>query len=318
MRCLSCKRIPGMSDLEMIRIGTRSSELATWQAQRVADRLAERGQDSELVFITSEGDRDQITPLTEMGGKGVFTKALDDALLKNEIDVAVHSYKDLPTDNPLPLTVAAVMERADPRDSLVAPGGTEFLDDPDYEGVIATGSNRRRAQWLNRYPKHRVVSLRGNVNTRLEKVRTKDWDGAIFAAAGLQRINLGYHISAYLDWMISAPAQGAMAVMVREGDTDMQAVVSKLNHEETALCTGIEREFLNVMEAGCSAPVGAFAETKSDTLFFKAVALTLDGQERFDFEKKVQAAGARGLGKTAARKMLDEGAAKVMEELNAD
>ncbi len=306
-----------MSNLDMIRIGTRSSELATWQAQRVADRLAELGYESELIFITSEGDRDEITPLTEMGGKGVFTKALDDALLNDKIDAAVHSYKDLPTDNPLPLEVAAVMERADPRDSLVAPGGTDFLDDPDYEGVIATGSNRRGAQWLNRYPKHKVVSLRGNVNTRLEKVRTKGWDGAIFAAAGLQRIDLGHHISQYLDWMISAAAQGAMAVMVCEDDEKMRAAVSKLNHEETALCTGVEREFLNVMEAGCSAPVGAYAEIENERLHFKAVALTLNGKERFDFEEEVPAADARGLGKTAARRMLDEGAAKVMEEINA-
>jgi hydroxymethylbilane synthase len=306
-----------MSDSETIRIGTRSSELATWQAQTVADRLAELGCESELVFITSEGDRDQITPLTEMGGKGVFTKALDDALLNDEIDLAVHSYKDLPTDNPLPLEIAAVMERADHRDSLVAPGGTDFLDDPDYEGIIATGSNRRRAQWLNRYPMHRVADLRGNVNTRLEKVRTKDWDGAIFAAAGLQRIDLGHHISEYLDWMISAAAQGAMAVMVREEDMDAQAVISKLNHGETALCTGIEREFLNVMEAGCSAPVGAFAKIEGSELHLKAVALTLDGQERFDFEEVVPSVDAKGLGKTAARNMLNEGAAKVMEELKS-
>jgi hydroxymethylbilane synthase len=306
-----------MSDSPVIRIGTRSSELATWQAQKVADELADLGCKSKLVFITSEGDRDQTTPLPEMGGKGVFTKAVDEALLNNEIDVGVHSYKDLPTDNPLPLKVAAVMERADPRDTLVASNGAGFLDNPDYKGVIATGSNRRRAQWLNRYPNHRVVNLRGNVNTRLEKVHSKGWDGAIFAAAGLLRINLGHHISQYLDWMISAPAQGAMAVMVREEDSTMQSVVSKLNHHESELCTGIEREFLNVMEAGCSAPVGAFAEIIGNKLHLKATALTLDGEERFDFEQTVEAAKAKGLGTTAARKMLDEGAAKVMEELKS-
>lgn len=307
-----------MSDHRPIRIGTRSSELATWQARNVADRLADFGFESELVFITSEGDRDQTTPLPEMGGKGVFTKALDDALMNDEIDLAVHSYKDLPTENPLPLNVAAVMERADPRDTLVASDGIAFLDDPDCEGVIATGSNRRRAQWLNRYPNHRVVNLRGNVNTRLDKVHSKDWDGAIFAAAGLLRIDLGHHISQYLDWMVSAPAQGAMAVMVREGDAEMNEIVSKLNHKKTALCTGVEREFLNIMEAGCSAPVGAFAEIKANKLNLKAVALTLDGRERFDFEKTVPASDAKGLGKTAARQMLDEGAGKVMEELNPD
>ena len=318
MRCLSWKRTPLMNDALTVRIGTRSSNLATWQAQKVAEELEKYGVKSELVFITSEGDRDQTTPLPEMGGKGVFTKAVDEALLNNEIDLGVHSYKDLPTDNPLPLQVAAVMERADPRDTLVASGGTDFLEDPNYEGVIATGSNRRRAQWLNRYPKHSVVNLRGNVNTRLEKVQTNEWDGAIFAAAGLLRIDLGHHISAYLDWMIPAPAQGAMAVMIRDDDRKMKTIVSKLNHKKTEICTGIEREFLNMMEAGCSAPVGAFADIKAQKLHFKAVALTLDGQEQFDFEKTVPVSEAKGLGRMAARQMLDEGAAKVMEEINAD
>lgn len=306
-----------MSERSPIRIGTRSSELATWQARRVADALAEQGHQAELVFITSQGDRDLTTPLAEMGGKGVFTKALDEALLGDEIDLAVHSFKDLPTENPLPLKVAAVMERADPRDTLVAPDGTAFLEDPDYRGVIATGSNRRRAQWLNRYPRHRVENLRGNVNTRLQKVSSRPWDGAIFAAAGLLRIDLGHHISQYLDWMVPAPAQGAMAVMIREDDSAMDTTIGKLNHQPTALCTRVEREFLNVMEAGCSAPVGAFARLDGEVLHFKAVALTLDGQERFDFNQEVPAADAKGLGRTAARQMLEQGADKVMEELNS-
>ncbi len=194
---------------QKIRIGTRDSQLATWQATQVAEKLQKLGYDTELIFVKSEGDIDRTTPLTEMGGKGVFTKALDDAQLNNEIDIAVHSFKDLPTENPLPLKVAAILERADPRDSLVAPDGIDFLDDPDYKATIATSSNRRRAQWLNRYPQHQIVNIRGNVNTRLEKVKNKDWDGAIFAASGLLRIDLGHHISQYLDWMIPAAAQGA-------------------------------------------------------------------------------------------------------------
>lgn len=304
-----------MNDRSPIRIGTRSSELATWQAKTVADRLSTLGYESDLVFITSEGDRDLTTPLTEMGGKGVFTKALDDALINREIDVAVHSNKDLPTENPLPLTVAAVLERGDPRDSLIAPDGIDFLNDREYKGVIATGSNRRKAQWLNRYPNHTVVNLRGNVNTRLTKVEENDWDGAIFAAAGLQRIDLDHHISQYLDWMIPAPAQGAMAAMVREDDSEIAAVISRLNHEATALCTRIEREFLNVMEAGCSAPVGAHAQMKNETIHFKAVALTLDGKERFDFEASVAPDETEGLGTQAAQQLLSEGADKVMNEL---
>ena len=301
-----------------IRIGTRDSELATWQAEKVARELQKLGHDTELIFVKSEGDLDLTTPLTEMGGKGVFTKALDDAQLNDEIDIAVHSFKDLPTENPLPLKVAAIMERADARDSLVTPGGTDFLGDPNYKATIATSSNRRRAQWLHRYPNHEIVNIRGNVNTRLQKVENKDWDGAIFAAAGLERIDLGHHISEYLDWMVSAAAQGAMAVMIREGDRKMEEVISQLNHDETALCTTIERDFLHDMEAGCSAPVGAYAFIEDEQVHFKAVALTLDGSERYDFEEKVSVGEAGELGHSAAQALLGEGAIKVINQMKSE
>lgn len=304
-----------MSNSKHIRIGTRDSELATWQAKQVARQLEKLGHETELVFVKSEGDMDLSTPLTEMGGKGVFTKALDDAMLKDEVDVAVHSFKDLPTENPLPLKVAAIMERADPRDTLVASEGTDFLNDPDYKAIIATSSNRRKAQWLNRYPHHEMTNIRGNVNTRLEKVQTKKWDGAIFAAAGLTRINLGHHISQYLDWMVPAAAQGAMAVMVREEDYELEKIVNKLDHDETALCTTIERDFLHDMEAGCSAPVGAIAKIIDGEVHFKAVALTLDGSERFDYEYSLSVGKAGDLGHAAAQELLEKGAIKVIEEL---
>lgn len=307
-----------MSSSKFIRIGTRDSQLATWQAKQAAAKLQKLGHETELIFVKSEGDIDLTTPLTEMGGKGVFTKALDDALLNDEIDVAVHSFKDLPTENPLPLKVSAIMERADPRDTLVASNGNDFLGDPDYKAVIATGSNRRKAQWLNRYPHHRMTDIRGNVNTRLEKVQTKGWDGAIFAAAGLLRIELGHHISQYLDWMVPAAAQGAMAVMVREGVNEIEEIINRLNHDETALCTTIERDFLHDMEAGCSAPVGAFASIEDGQVHFKAVALTLDGQERFDYEQSETVGKAGGLGHKAAQALLEQGAIKVIQELKTE
>ncbi|MFU8813565.1 MAG: hydroxymethylbilane synthase [Balneolaceae bacterium] len=298
-----------------IRIGTRDSELATWQARLVEHRLQALGHQTEIVFVKSEGDLDLTTPLTEMGGKGVFTKALDDALIDNRIDVAVHSYKDLPTENPLPLLVSAVMERDDPRDSLVAPKGTGFLDDGALQAVIATSSNRRKAQWLHRYPHHEITNIRGNVNTRLRKVDEHGWNGAIFAAAGLKRIQLDHHIAAYLDWMVPAPAQGAMAVMVREGDRNMMEVTSHLTHSETELCTGLERELLNEMEAGCSAPVGAFAWIDGDEVILHAVALKVDGSLQYDIELKAPLNSAKGLGRQAAQKLLAQGADKLIEDL---
>ena len=303
---------------QTIRIGTRDSQLATWQAKQVASKLQDIGYDTELIFVKSEGDLDLTTPLTEMGGKGVFTKALDEAQLSDKIDIAVHSFKDLPTENPLPLKVAAILDRADPRDTLVAPSGTAFLDDPDYKATIATGSNRRRAQWLNRYPHHEVVNIRGNVNTRLKKVEENNWDGAIFAAAGLLRIDLGHHISQYLDWMVSAAAQGAMAVMIREGDPEIEKVITQLNHQETALCTTIERDFLHDMEAGCSAPVGAYACIEEQEVHFQAVALTLDGTERYEFEETIPVGEAGDLGHDAAQHLLSQGAIKVIEEMKSE
>lgn len=298
-----------------IRIGTRDSELASWQARLVEERLQQFGHNTEIVFIKSEGDLDLTTPLTEMGGKGVFTKALDDALLDNRIDIAVHSYKDLPTENPLPLVVSAVMEREDPRDSLVAPKGTGFLDDEKMKAVIATSSNRRKAQWLHRFPNHEITNIRGNVNTRLRKVSEHGWEGAIFAAAGLKRINLEHHISEYLDWMVPAPAQGAMAIMVRSGDSEMIEITSKLDHAETALCTGIERELLNEMEAGCSAPVGAYAWIENGEVILQAVALKIDGSLQYDIEMNAPVEEAKGLGRKAARKLLAQGADKLVEDL---
>src|SRR6056297_344439 len=302
---------------DTIRIGTRDSELATWQAKNVAGQLEALGFETQLIFVKSEGDIDLTTPLTEMGGKGVFTKALDDALLENRIDIAVHSFKDLPTENPLPLIVSAVMEREDPRDALVAPKGTDFLDDESIEAIVATSSNRRRAQWLHRFPNHEITNIRGNVNTRLRKVNENGWNGAIFAAAGLKRIGLDDNISAYLDWMVPAPAQGAMAIMIREEDKKMMEVTSKLNHKETELCTGVERELLNEMEAGCSAPVGAFAEIIDGNVHLSAIALKTDGSLQYDIEMSAAVADAKGLGREAGRKLLEMGASEIVADLRS-
>lgn len=298
-----------------VRIGTRDSELATWQARLVSKRLEERGHPTELIFVKSEGDLDLTTPLPEMGGKGVFTKALDNALLEDRIDLAVHSFKDLPTENPLPLSVSAVLEREDPRDCLVAPNGIDFLEQDEASSVIATSSNRRRAQWLHRYPQHEMTNIRGNVNTRLRKVKENGWNGAIFAAAGLKRIGLDSHISAYLDWMVPAPAQGAMAVMIRENDDELFKITSPLNHEETALCTALERELLNEMEAGCSAPVGAFAWLEDNQVILQAVALKTDGSLQYDVELTSSPDTAGGLGRKAAKELLSKGAKNILEDI---
>lgn len=307
------------SKSSILRIGTRKSELAQWQAKKVAEKLRHLGHETELVLISSQGDQDQTTPLSEMGGKGVFTKALDDALLDGTIDMAVHSYKDLPTRQPLPLKVAAVLEREDPRDALVAPNGAEFLDEENATATIATGSTRRRAQWLAKYPDHKVVNLRGNVNTRLQKVETNDWNGAIFAAAGLKRIDLHHHITQYLEWMIPAPAQGAMAVMVREEDKHIQDIVKPLNHTATEHCTRVERELLHVLEAGCSAPVGAYAtlDEHKNELYLKAVALSHDGSKKFEVAAREPVDTSDEMGSHAAHVLLGQGAKAIIDQIRS-
>src|SRR5688572_19199786 len=175
---------------QQIRIGTRDSQLALWQANFVKDGLKKNNVDSVLVPIQSEGDKDLVSPLYEMGVQGIFTRSLDIALLDGRIDIAVHSMKDVPTKLPNGIMQAAVLERASYADVLVYKNNPDFLSDRNGQAVIATSSIRRKAQWLNRYPNHRLENLRGNVNTRLRKLEENDWNGAIFAAAGLERINL--------------------------------------------------------------------------------------------------------------------------------
>lgn len=289
-----------------IRLGTRESALAMWQADTVAYRLRLAGHDVELVPMTSEGDRVLDTPLPLMGGKGVFTKVLDDALLDGTIDIAVHSHKDIPTE-PVPgLTIGAVMEREDPRDALVVRKDLDFLTRED--GQIATGSPRRAGQWLHRHPHHRTTDLRGNVPTRLRKLRESDWDGAVFALAGLKRLGMEHHVAQVLDWMLPAPAQGALAVACRESDSEVREAIVELHHPETADCVVAERSFLNRLNGGCSAPVGALAVIVGGRIRLRGNVLSLDGAHRYDIEADGLAADARAVGIEAAERILERGA----------
>ena len=195
-----------------IRIGTRDSQLAMWQANKVRKQLEELEYKCEIVPIKSTGDLVLDKPLYELGITGIFTKNLDIAMLNGDIDIAVHSLKDVPTVLPEGIIQAAVLKRANYNDILVLKDNEEFFGQPN--GVIATGSLRRKAQWLNRYPTHEVVGLRGNVNTRLEKLENNDWDGAVFAAAGLERLGKRPEGAINLSWMIPAPAQGAIMITV--------------------------------------------------------------------------------------------------------
>ena len=299
----------------MIRIGTRKSKLALWQAYKVQEELKDLGQASELVLIDSEGDKVLDTPLPLMGGKGVFTKAIDDALIAGEIDIAVHSLKDIPTDTPEGLNLCCVMERANPFDVLVVRKNTDFLNSEDYAGLIATSSNRRKSQWLDRYEKHSTCDIRGNVQTRIKKLRESNWDGAIFAAAGLQRLELDHEIAMVLDWMVPAPGQGAVAVVCREEDKSTGAICKRFHHSETALCTTIERDFLNRLNGGCSAPIGAYAKLEDGLLKLHTIVMDPDGEIKIEVKLEKDAMLAHNLGVEAAEYALERGAKDIIDKL---
>lgn len=296
----------------VIRIGTRDSELALWQANMVQQQLDALGHNTQLIPVKSTGDLVLDKPLYELGITGIFTKTLDVALLKGEIDIAVHSMKDVPTQLPTGVVQAAVLERASPKDILVHLG-TNFLK--EAKGTIATGSLRRKAQWLHNYPTHKVVDLRGNVNTRLMKLIEKGWNGAIFAQAGLERIKLLPKDAVVLDWMVPAPAQGAMLVVALEKDKETVAKVSELNHEPSALATAIERQFLRTLEGGCTAPIGGLATIKDQMVYFKGSLHSLDGQQKIEVEKNCPLSKTEDFGKACAIEILENGGTTIMQSI---
>ena len=303
-----------------LKIGTRESELAVWQATQVQTLLKDAGYSSELIYIKSDGDINLVTPLYELGVQGIFTKTLDAALLNNKIDIAVHSMKDVPTQLARGIKQAAVLKRASYKDVLVyqeetiVDGWQLTNDTKDFslqvEGIIATSSIRRKAQWLNRYPQHTFENLRGNINTRIKKLNNSNWNGAIFAAAGLERINLRPENSIDLNWMLPAPAQGAIMVVCREEDTFSFDACTIFNDADTALCTKLERDFLRTLLGGCSTPISALAEVKDNAILFKGNICSVDGKEKIEIEKQTEINDSEQSGISAANEILKDARAQ--------
>ncbi|MFX0555914.1 hydroxymethylbilane synthase [Maribacter sp. CXY002] len=299
---------------KVIRLGTRDSELALWQANTVKDQLQALGHKVKLVRVKSTGDIVLDKPLYELGITGIFTKTLDVAMLNGDIDIAVHSMKDVPTALPKGIVQAAVLKRGNFMDIMAFKDNEEFLGQP--EGVIATGSLRRKAQWLNRYPTHTVVDLRGNVNSRLEKLNNSNWNGAIFAAAGLERIGLEPENTIGLTWMLPAPAQGAIMVVAMEQDKEIREICEGLNHVETSICTQLERDFLRELEGGCTAPIGALAYIdKASIVKLKGVLLTVNGSKKLEAELTAPLGKHHKLGIDCAKSILSRGGRRLMNEL---
>lgn len=294
-----------------IIIGTRGSELALWQANKVKELLAEKGHESEVKIIQSTGDKDRKAKLHEMGLVGVFTKELDDALLLGEIDVAVHSLKDVPTSPPKGVVQCAVLERANPYDVLIS--SSKFKKTKKF--TLASGSLRRRAFWQNKYPEHALENLRGNVPTRLQKIDLESVDGVILAKAGLDRLGLAPKNVEILDWMTPAPAQGIVGVFCLNKSKKLKASLAEINDKNTEICAQVERDLLKALEGGCTAPIGAHAQIVKRSVEVKASLLSEDGKTHVYQVNKKGLTTCDKLGKETAQAMLANGGKELMKAL---
>lgn len=288
-------------------LGTRESKLAMRQAEMVKEQLVLAGVEVEIKGISSDGDKDRVRPLYEMGVQGIFTRTLDAALLSREIDIAVHSMKDMPVQFARGIQQAAVLKRASPHDILV------FNKSFDATKPMRIGSSsiRRKAQWLNKYSTHEVLPIRGNVDSRLAKFEAGEFDGVIFAEAGLDRINLKPENFLLLDWMVPAPAQGAILVVCREGE-EAKNFCRTINDEETAQCVFAERAFLKRLEGGCSEPIAALVTIEGNKVHFKGAVNSVDGKRKMEIQLTDVKENWSKIGLRAADELLAEGVKDIM------
>lgn len=284
-----------------LRIGTRGSPLALWQAEHVAARLRSHGRDVQLVVIQTKGDRVQNVPLAQLGGDGLFTKAIQDAVRAGRADVAVHSLKDLPTVPVAGLTLAAVPSRGPVGDAFVSSRFARF-DELPQGASVATGSQRRKALLLNRRPDLLLHDLRGNIETRLRKLEVQGLDAIILAEAGLSRLDLSHVITEVLDsaWMVPAVGQGALGLECRSDDAETLRLLRHLDDRDTHAAVTAERSFLLAMGGGCQIPLGALGIVSGETLNLRGVLLSPDGRERREGRVQGLVDGALKLGQTLA------------------
>lgn len=298
-----------------ICIGSRDSALAQWQAYEVQKLLLENQTKSKIEWIKSIGDLVQDKPLQNIGTVGVFTKALDDALLDGRIDIAVHSCKDLPSVLHPELTICAYLPREDFSDVIVGNSEINFFDEANFSGTIATGSVRRKAQILAKFPKANVVGLRGNVPTRLQKLKDNGWDGAVFAWAGLKRLQIEPEFYEKANFMVPAPAQGVVAVVCRKADAEVIAACKNISHEPTAITTQIEREFLRLMEGGCISPIGANAVIEGEEIKFTISVLNTNGSKSIQFTEVHPKENWKKIAQAAFVRASAEGATEIIKEI---
>ncbi|WP_332027365.1 hydroxymethylbilane synthase [Kaistella sp.] len=301
--------------MRSIKIGTRNSPLAMWQAREVARNLQNLNYTTDIVPVLATGDKNLNQPLYKLGITGIFTKDLDMALLNNEVDIAVHSLKDIPTELPENIEIIAVLERDYPQDVLVRKKDAQNLELHDLK--IATSSLRRRAFWSKEFPDTQFSDIRGNVQTRLNKLEENDFDATMFSLAAIERMGLDVHYE-HLPIMISAPAQGVVAICGRSDNAEMKEIFSHINHKPTQICVEIERNFLNTLEGGCTAPIGAFAEiNERNEVRFIGRICSLDGKNCIETDEIFEWNEHENFGKTLAQKVLENGGRELMHQIKS-
>ena len=302
--------------MRSIKIGTRNSPLAMWQAREVARNLQNLNYTTDIIPVLATGDKNLTQPLYTLGITGIFTKDLDIALLNNEVDIAVHSLKDIPTELPENIEIIAVLERDYPQDVLVRKKDAETLELHNLK--IATSSLRRRAFWLKEFPDTEFSDIRGNVQTRLNKLEELDFDATMFSLAAIERMGLNVDYE-HLPIMISAPAQGVVAVCSRRDDAEIKEIFKDINHKPTQICIEIERNFLNTLEGGCTAPIGAFAEIndKNEVRFIGRLC-SLDGKNCIETDEIFEWNEHENFGKMLAQKVLENGGRELMNQIKRE
>ena len=302
-----------------LKIATRKSPLALWQAEHVSARLREAhpGLQVELIRMVTQGDKILDTPLAKVGGKGLFVKELEVGLLEGSADIAVHSIKDVPVEFPSGLHMPVILDREDPRDAFVSNRYKCFIDLPEG-ACVGTSSLRRQTQLLAQRPDLKIKDLRGNVGTRLQKLDAGHYDAIILASAGLTRLGLGERIAEYLATDISLPAigQGAIGIECRQGDTEIGHLIAALNDEDTAVCVRAERAMNQRLEGGCQVPIGGHATLDGDTLMLRGLVARNDGSEIVSGSVSGTREEAEQLGIALADDLLSRGARAILAELH--
>lgn len=302
-----------------IIIGSRGSELALWQANFVKKELEKKNKNLliDIKIIKTRGDKILDVALSKIGTKSLFTKELEGALLRKKIDIAVHSLKDLQTIIPPGLKLAAVTRRQKPGDVLVARKKGMTIYKLPVGAVVATGSLRRKCQLLHLRPDIRVIDLRGNVPSRINKFLKSDWDAIILARAGIERLKLHKHISSSIDLKLILPAvgQGALAIETHADNKVINNIIQSIHHEETFAAIKAERELLKTLEGGCQVPIGAYAEARSNGLYLDAMVGSLDGSITFRKKLRGSKLNPEKLGKTLAKELLRAGAKSILKEI---